>query len=79
MIPERSILAAVAAMLVLTLPISATAADELELVASGEMLEGSAVSYLVQRSDDSSVILNANNGFFDKGAFRAEGQHVADP
>lgn len=52
---------------------SLTAADTPSVLSTRERLFDSRVSYLAESADNGVLVLNANNGFFDKGAFRAEG------
>lgn len=49
-------------------------AQPFEMLATDETMFGSRVFYRAQPARDGVVVLNANNGFFDKGAFRAEGK-----
>ncbi len=61
------------ALLILALCKGSVANDRLELVKD----EGTSVLYLARVNTGETVVLDANNGFFDKGAFRADGQHAA--
>lgn len=45
------------------------------LIPTKESKHGANVSYLGQLAPENTIVLDANNGFFDAG-FRAEGQHV---
>lgn len=47
------------------------------VISTREKLFGGSVSYLGQGAENGVLVLNANNGFFDKGAFRADGKQPA--
>ena len=46
------------------------------ILTTKKSLHGSRVSYLVELAKGGKLILDANNGFFDKQSFRAEGKHA---
>ena len=45
-----------------------------QVLKTDEQLFGSPVAYLTQPASNGVLVLDANNGFFDNGAFRADGQ-----
>lgn len=52
----------------------AAVAAEPSLIPTRETLFGGSVAYRGEPAANGVIVLNANNGFFDKGAFRAEGK-----
>ena len=54
-----------------------TLSAETKLIQSNDTLRGMPVAYLASYSAHDGLILDANNGFFVKGEFRAVGAHAA--
>lgn len=52
-------------------------AGETQLIDAAEKRHGGSVYFNGQLAQSGVMILDANNGFFDKGVFKAEGKHAA--